>query len=107
MKRKVCFVLRPAAGGAGGLLLKGQLPPWTTRGQSFSRQREGLHAETAQSAGRDHDIRWTRRGLTGVILMVLSPVYLQSQGQCVPISLRPVLRMVAADVVATVWSSGC
>lgn len=52
MKRKVCFVLRPAAGGAGGLLLKGQLPPWTTRDQSFSRQREGLHAEMAQSAGR-------------------------------------------------------
>lgn len=106
-KGKFALCCGPANGGAGGLLLKGQLPPWTTRDQSFSRQREGLHAETAQSAGRDHDVRWTRRGLTGVILMVLSPVCLQSQGQCVPISLRPVLRMVAADVVATVWSSGC
>ena len=44
-------------------------------------------------------------GLTSVILIVLSTINLQFQGQLVAISLRPVLRIVAAYAVGTVWSS--
>ena len=44
-------------------------------------------------------------GLTSVILIVLSTVNLQFQGRFVPISLRSVLGIVAAYVMATVWSS--
>lgn len=45
------------------------------------------------------------RGLTSVTLTVLSADDLQSQGRLVPTSLRPVLRTVAASVVAAVWSA--
>ena len=44
-------------------------------------------------------------GLTSVILIVLSTVSLQFQGLLVPISVRPVLGIVAAYVMATAWSS--
>ena len=44
-------------------------------------------------------------GLTSVILIVLGTVNLQFQGPFVLISLRPVLRIVAAYVMSTVWSS--
>ena len=44
-------------------------------------------------------------GLTDVILIVLGIVNLRFQGLTVSISLRPVLRIVAADVMGTVWSS--
>ena len=40
--------------------------------------------------------------LTGVILILFSTVHLQRQGQFVPISLRPVLRIVGDYVMATV-----
>ena len=39
--------------------------------------------------------------LTGVILILFSTVHLQHQGQFVPISLRSVLGIVAAHVMAT------
>ena len=38
-------------------------------------------------------------------MIVLSTVDLQFHGWFVPISLRPVIGTVAADVMATVWSS--
>jgi len=44
-------------------------------------------------------------GLTSVILGVLGTVNHQFQALFVPISLRPVLGMVAAYVMATAWSS--
>ena len=43
--------------------------------------------------------------LTSVILIVLSTVSLQFQGQFVPISLRPVFGIVATYVLAAAWSS--
>ena len=45
-------------------------------------------------------------GLTSVILLILGTVNLQFQHQFVSISLRPVLRIVAAYLMTTVWSSG-
>ena len=44
-------------------------------------------------------------GLTSVILIVLGTVNLQFQGPFVPISLWPVLGIVAGIVLGTVWSS--
>ena len=41
-------------------------------------------------------------GLTSIILIVLGTVNLQLQGQFVPIFLKPVLRIVAVYVMATV-----
>ena len=45
------------------------------------------------------------RGLTSGILTVLSAVNLQFQDWFVSISLRLILRIVTADITATVWSS--
>ena len=61
----------------------------------------GLHAETAQSA-LTVILKLVIGGLTSVVLIVLSTVSLQFQGWFVPISLRPVLGIVAAYVMATV-----
>ena len=44
-------------------------------------------------------------GLTSVIVSVLGTVNLQFQGPFVPISLWPVLGIVAGIVLGTVWSS--
>ena len=64
----------------------------------------GLHAETAQSA-LTVILKLVIGSLASVILIVLGTVNLQFQGRFVPISLRPVLRIVAAYVLAKVWSS--
>lgn len=64
----------------------------------------GLHTETAQSA-LTVIFKLVTGDLTSVIVIVLDTVDLQFQGPFVPISLRPVLRIVAADVVSTVWWS--
>ena len=49
---------------------------------------------------------WSCGALTTIILIVLSTVNnLQFQGRFVPISLRPILGIVAAYVMTTVWSS--
>ena len=60
-----------------------------------------LHAETAQSA-LTVIFRLVFGGLTGVILLVLGTLNLQFRGPFVPVSLRPVLEIVAASVVGTV-----
>ena len=52
---------------------------------SFYRQREGLHVETAQSA-LTVILKLVMGGLTSTILIVLSTVNLQFQGQSVYIS---------------------
>ena len=44
-------------------------------------------------------------GLTSVILIVLGTVNLQFQSLFVPISLWPVLGIVAGIVLGTIWSS--
>ena len=64
----------------------------------------GYLQKTAQSA-LTVILKLVTGGLMSVILIVLSAVSLQFQGRFVPISLRPVLGIVAASVMATVWSS--
>ena len=72
--------------------------------RAFIDRGRGLHAETAQSA-LTVVLTLVICGLINIILVVLGTVNLQFQGRFVPISLRPVLRIVAAYVMAIVWSS--
>ena len=69
---------------------KADSPP-PIRGKSFYRQREGLHAETAQSA---LTVILVISGLVGVIFIVLRTVSLPFQDWLVPVSLRPVIGIV-------------
>ena len=96
MERKVCFILD--AGNLWGRAYTGpkaNSPPHPQLvGKSFYRLREGLHAETAQSALTV--ILKLVSGLTSVILIVLNTVSLQLQDRFVSISLRSVLGFVAA-----------
>ena len=78
--------------------------PLITSGQDlFYMGGGGLHEETAQSTLTiilkliGHQI--------SIISIAFSAVYLQFQDWMVPICLRPILRTVAALVMATVWSS--
>ena len=64
----------------------------------------GLCAEVAQSSLRVI-FKLVISGLTSIILIVLGTVNLQFQGQFVPVSLWSVLRIMAAHVLGTVWSS--
>ena len=70
----------------------------------FIDRERGLHAEMAQSA-LTVILRLVICGLTSVIVIVLSTADLQFWGQFVPVSLRPVLRAVAAYVTAIIWAS--
>ena len=112
MKRKVCFILEASKqGGDRGRQARVQrsLPTDNQWAEAFKGEFQGctgggrgLHAETAQSA-LTAILKLVIGGLTRVILIVLSPVSLRFQGQLVPISLRPVLGIVAAYVLGTVW----
>ena len=66
-------------------------------------QREGLHAETAQSA-LTVMVKLGIGGLTSVMLVVSGAVNLQFRGPFLPVSLRPILRTVAAYVMVIIWS---
>ena len=73
-------------------------------GKSFHRLREDANADIAQSA-LTIIFKLAVSILPRVILIVLDTVNLQFLGQFVPISLGPILRIVAAYVVAKVWPS--
>ena len=92
----------------GGHLSKG-LTPLPTDNQwakSFYGQREGAPCRNSTVSSDSHfEIVFGR--LASVTVIVLSTVNLQFHGQFVPVSLRPILRIVAAHVTATVWSSCC
>ena len=63
-----------------------------------------LHAETAQPSLTVIS-KVVNSGLTCMILIILRAVNLQFQGPFVPISLQSILRIVASQVLDTVWSS--
>ena len=102
LERSVCFILDAHNGrgqrGEDRFLSKGWLPPHFTTNQearSFIGRRRRLRVEMAQSALSHLEIGHAV-GLTSVILIVLSTVSFQCQGWFVLISLRPILRIVAA-----------
>ena len=69
--------------------------PRQSGARAFIDRGRGLHAEMVPSA-LTVILKLVIGGLTSIILIVLSTVNLQFQGQFVPISLRPVLGIVAA-----------
>ena len=78
--------------------------PQQSGDRAFIDRGRALHAETAQLA-LTVSFGLVIGGLTSVILVVLGTVNLQFQGQFASISLKPVLEIVAAYVMITVWSS--
>ena len=88
----------------GRHLSKGWLPHWQSGGKSLYRLREGVRCRnsTGSSDSRlEVGPHWSDQHHLGCFRYS----YLQFQGQFVSISLRPVLAIVTAYVMATVWSS--
>ena len=100
-KGKFALFWTPATRGRADSCPKADSPHCQSGGKSFYRW---LHAETAQSA-LTVILKLVISGLTSVILIVLSTINLQFRGRFVPISLRLILGIVAACVMATVCSS--
>ena len=112
-------MLATGAGEGGRHLSKGRLPDTPAAGshppstptpqqaggeESFYKEWwwEGvLHAETSLTV----IFKFVITSLSSSTSTVLGAVNLQLQGLFVPISLRPVLGIVAAHVLGTVWSS--
>ena len=103
-ERKVCLILDAVRGRADACPKANNSTPHSQGARAFIDGGRELHAETAQSALTVF-LKSVIAGLTSVILIVLSTVNLQFQGRFIPISLRPVLGIVAANVTATVWPS--
>jgi len=114
VKRKVCFVsdasncrgVQTSVQRLTPLTLPPHQPPALASSEvrAFTDRRRGLYAETAQSA-LPVIFKLVIGGLTGIILVVLGTVNLQFQGPFVCIPLRPVLGIMVAHVVGTVWLS--
>ena len=101
MERKICFILdagNQGMGELGGHLSKARLSPNPDNQgtRTFIDRGRGSQVEATQSALA---VIWKFifSGLTSIILIVLNTVNLQFQGWFVPISLRPVLRIVVAQ----------
>ena len=95
----------PATRGGGQTPIQRPTPPTDNQGaRAFIDGGWGLHAERTQSA-LTGILKLAIGGMISVVLIVLSAVSLQFQGWFVPIALRTVLGIVAAYVMATVWSS--
>ena len=60
----------------------------------------GGYVQKQHSQPRQSSRNWSHRGLTGITLIVLSTGNLQFEGGCVFFSLRPVLGIVAAYIMA-------
>ena len=97
----------PGKGEPGGLPSLGSHKvghDWNDAAVAAAAAGRELYAETAQSA-LTVILKLIIGGLTSVVSYILSTDNLQSHGRFVPVSLRPVLRILAAYVMATVWSS--
>ena len=91
--------------GRGGGPSKGWLPLTGSQwARAYTQGERGLHTGTGQSA-LIVILKSVISGLTSITVIILGTINLQFQGWFVPISLRPILGIVAAYVIATVWSS--
>ena len=104
MESKVCFI--SDAGNWGGRVV--DICPKAKQGVRAFIDRVGgggqLHPEKAQSS-LTVIFKFVITSLSSSTSIVLGAVNLQLQGLFVPISLRPVLGIVAAHILGTVWSS--
>ena len=99
--RSGCWQL---ADGVGNTCPTAISPSYSQWARAFIDSWRELCTSTAQSA-RIVILKLVPSGLTSIILIVLSTVSLQYQGQFVPHFLRQILRIVAAYAMAMVWSS--
>ena len=110
-KGKFALFWMPATWGQRGGARQGRTPgqrptpllQWQSVAKSFYRQRKGAMCRNSTVSSDSHleighAVVWSAS-------FWLSSVNLQFEGRFVPVSLRPVLRIVAAYVMATVWSS--
>ena len=110
VERKVCFIQIPAIVGEGGRhLSKRRLPPHLApnkqRVKAFIDKSWGEVTCRNSTVISNSHLQLVTSGLTSIILVVSGTVNLQFWGALVPISLQSVLRIVAAHVQGTVWSS--
>ena len=89
-------------GGGGGHLSKGQLPPTPPNKPEVTaftdRVGGGVTCRNSTVSSNRH-LQLVISGLTGVILAVTGTVNLQFWGAPVPMSLKSILRIVAAQVL--------
>ena len=108
MERKVCFI-SDAGNLWGGWQTSVQRPtphPDKQGSESFYRQSQGWGAPCRNSAViSDSHPELVISGLSSILLVVVGTVDLQFRGVLVPISLRSILRIVAAQVLGAVWPS--
>ena len=107
VERKVCFISETSNRRRGrthvqsdnqwARAFKGEFQGFIGRGRGYMQKQ---HSQLWPSSWN-----WSCSGLISVILIVLSTANLQFQDPFVPISLTPVFGIVAAYVMATVWSS--
>ena len=109
VKRKICLTLEAGSWGLwwveSRLVSKGWFSLMTTSGQDFKGVFQGCvgrgrgYMQKQQSQLWQSFWNWSQSwiGLISIILIVSSTDNLQFQGQFVPISLRPVLRIVAVS----------
>ena len=98
VERKVCSTYDSGNCRWGGVDIcpnAGSPPPLATSGARGFLNRRGLCAETAQSP-LTVILKLVTSGLISIIFIVLGTVNLQLQGLLVPMSLRPVLGIMAA-----------
>ena len=79
-------------------------PPLIIREQKFLQTERGATLQTRAQSALTLILKLVIRVLISILLIILGTVNLQFQGGFVPISVRPVLEIVSAYVVATVWS---
>ena len=99
VERKVYFISDVGNCGWGGVdvcLQADSPPPLATSGARGFLHRMGLYAETAQSA-LTVILKSVISGLISIIFVVLGTVNFQFPGALVPISLRPILGIMAAS----------
>ena len=88
----------------GGRVQRADTCPADNQVYAFTERGRGLHAETAPSALRVI-LKLVIGGQSSAILIDLGAINLQFHGWFVPISLRPVLGIVAVYITNAVWSS--
>ena len=104
-KRKFALFWMPAISGEGRLVSRGCSPTWSSLGKSVHRWSEGATYRNSMTSSDSHlEIGhwWSDQHH----LMVLSTVNVQFHGWPIPLSLRPIFRLVAAYVMAPARCSG-
>ena len=105
-EREVCLISDASGQGLGEERMSAQRPtPPTDNQWARALWAEGAGYMQKQQSALTVTLNLIISGLTSIILIVLSTINLQYQGQFVPNFLRQILRIVADYVMAIVWPS--